>query len=406
VAASDTYIEKRTAITGAGQSEVGRRLGVDPLELTLDACLAAIADAGLTPADIDGLSTYPGLAPAGATGFSGAGAYDVIDALRLNVGWYDSGLETSGQLGSVIKACLAVGAGLATHVVCFRSVWEGTAQGTKGRASIGMGSGAGEGYYATGFQQWTLPFASASAANWIAMYAQAHMHRYGTTTEQMAQIALNARRNAERNPKAIYRTPMTMDDYLAARMITTPLRLFDCDVPCDGATAVIVSRADAARDLRKPPITVEAVGTALRDRPSWDQLRDLTRLPASDAGAQLWTRTDLTPADVQIAELYDGFSILTMLWLEALGLCPVGESGPFIEGGTRIAREGQLPVNTHGGQLSAGRLHGYGFLHEACIQLWGEGGERQVTPSSPPEVAAVAAGGGNTCGCLLLTRGR
>jgi acetyl-CoA acetyltransferase len=236
------------------------------------------------------------------------------------------------------------------------------------------------------------------------MYAQAHMHRYGTTTEQMAQIALNARRNAEVNPRAIYRTPMTMDDYMAARMITTPLRLFDCDVPCDGATAVVVSRADAAGGLRKTPINVEAVGTALRDRPSWDQLRDLTRLPASDAAEQLWTRTDLTPADVQIAELYDGFSILTMLWLEALGLCPVGESGPFIEGGTRIAREGQLPVNTHGGQLSGGRLHGYGFLHEACVQLWGEGGERQVDGS--PEVAAVAAGGGNTCGCLLLTKGR
>jgi acetyl-CoA acetyltransferase len=408
MAASDKFIEKRAAITGIGQSDIARRLDIDPLEITLDACLAAIADAGLTPGDIDGLSTYPGMAPAGAKGFTGAGAYDVIDALRLNVDWYDSGLETSGQLGSVIKACLAVGAGLATHVVCFRSVWEGSAQGSGGRASIGMGAGAGEGFYASGFMEWTLPFASASAACWIAMYAQAHMHRYGTTTEQLAQIALNARRNAELNPKAIYRTPMTMDDYLAARLITTPLRLFDCDVPCDGATAVVVSRADVANDLRKTPIKVEAVGTALHDRPSWDQLKDLTRLPASDAGAQLWTRTDLTPADVQIAELYDGFSILTMLWLEGLQLCPVGESGPFIEGGSRIAREGQLPVNTHGGQLSAGRLHGYGFLHEACAQLWGEGGDRQVTPAggAPLEVAAVAAGGGNTCGCMLLTKGR
>jgi acetyl-CoA acetyltransferase len=166
----------------------------------------------------------------------------------------------------------------------------------------------------------------------------------------------------------------------------------------------VVSRADAAADLRKPPIHVEAVGAALHDRPSWDQLKDLTRMCSHDAAAQMWSRTDLRPSDVQIAELYDGFSFLTMNWLEALGLCPLGESGPFIEGGKRIARDGELPVNTHGGQLSAGRLHGYGFLHEACVQLWGEGGARQV--ETPLEVAAVAAGGGNTCGCFLLTKGR
>jgi len=402
----DDFIEKRCAISGVGQSDVARRLGRDPLELTLDACLAAIADAGLETSDIDGLSTYPGgISP--AKGFSGGGAYEVIDALRLDVGWYDGGLETSGQLGSVIKACLAVGAGLCNHVVCFRSVWEGTAQGSGGRAAVGMGSGAGEGssYRASGVMaEWSLPFGAASAACWIAMYAQAHMHRYGTTVEQLAQIALNGRRNAALNPKAIYRDPLTMDDYMASRIITTPFRLFDCDVPCDGATAVIVSRADRAADLRKDPIHVEAVGAALHDRPSWDQLKDLTRMCSHDAAAQMWSRTELKPADVQIAELYDGFSYLTMNWLEALGLCPIGESGPFIEGGARIARDGQLPVNTHGGQLSAGRLHGYGFLHEACVQLWGEAGERQV--ARPLEVAAVGAGGGSTCGCMLLTRRR
>jgi len=397
--------EKLTAISGIGQSAIGRRLGTDPLELTLDACLAAVADAGLTTADIDGLSTYPG-SMGTPPGFTGAGAYDVIDALRLNVDWFDSGVETSGQLGSVIKACLAVAAGMAKHVLCFRSVWEGSAQGTAGRASVGMGGGGA--FYADGFMQWTLPFASASAACWIAMYAQAHMHRYGTTPEQLAQIALNGRRNAAANPNAIYRDPMTLDDYFASRMITSPLRLFDCDVPCDGATAVIVSRADIAADLRKTPIQVEAVGAAMHDRPSWDQMRDLTRTIGADAAAQMWSRTDLKPADVQIAELYDGFSILTMLWLEALGLCPVGESGAFVDGGSRISRDGPLPLNTHGGQLSAGRLHGYGFLHEACTQLWGEGGARQVAPPVGRclEVAAVAAGGGNTCGCMLLTRGR
>jgi len=401
----DTFIEKRSVISGVGQSDIARRLGRNPLELTLDACLAAIADAGLEPSDIDGLSTYPGGASP-ARGFSGGGAYEVIDALRLDVGWYDGGLETSGQLGSVIKACLAVGAGLCHHVVCFRSVWEGTAQGSGGRAAVGMGNeaAAGGGFRAGGMVEWSLPFGAASAANWIAMYAQAHMHRYGTTAEQLAQIALNGRRNAALNPKAIYRDPLTLDDYLASRMITSPFRLFDCDVPCDGATAVIVSSAERSGDLRKQPIHVEAVGTAMHDRPSWDQLKELTRMCSHDAGEQMWSRTDLTPGDVQIAELYDGFSYLTMNWLEALGLCPIGESGRFIEGGTRIARDGQLPVNTHGGQLSAGRLHGYGFLHEACVQLWGEAGDRQVT--RPLEVAAVGAGGGYTCGCMLLTKGR
>lgn len=394
--------EDSCAITGLGQSDVGRRLGRDPLGLTVDACLAAIDDAGLVPADVDGVSTYPG-AMAIPPGFSGAGAYELIDALRLEVDWYDSGVETSGQLGSIIKACLAVAGGMATHVLCFRSVWEGSAQGRGGRGGLGASGRGGTVPYAGGLQQWTLPFSAASAACWIAFYAQAHMHRYGTTTDQLAQIALNARRNAGRNPKAIYREPMSLEDYHASRMITTPLRLFDCDVPCDGATAVIVSRRDATSGLRHPPVQVEAMGAAGHDRLSWDQISDLTRTVGADAAEQMWSRTSLGPGDVDVAELYDGFSILTLLWLEALGLCPPGESGPFVEGGRRIALDGELPLNTAGGQLSGGRLHGYGLLHEACLQLRGEAGERQVAGN--PEVAVAAAGGGNTCGCLLLTRG-
>ena len=391
------FFERRACITGIGQSDVGRRLGRDPLALTLDACLAAIADAGLTTRDIDGLSTYPGLGMGMPPGFTGAGAVDLHDALRLELDWYDSGLETSGQLGSVVKAAMAVATGLATHVLCFRSVWEGSAQGGAGRKGIGAGVPK-----AVGSMEWSIPFAAASAAVWIAMYAQLHFHRYGTTREQLAWIALNARRNAARNPQAIYRDPMTLDDYLGARIISTPFCLYDCDVPCDGATAVIVSARERAGDLRRAPIGIEAVGTALRGRPSWDQFEDLTQMANRDAARHLWSRTDLKPSDVDVAEIYDGFSYLTMSWLEALGFCPIGESGRFVDGGARIALDGELPLNTHGGQLSAGRLHGYGFLHEACVQLWGEGGARQVPGG--PQVAAVAAGGGNTCGCLLLTR--
>lgn len=393
--------ERMTCISGVGQSDVGRRLGREPLELTLDACLAAIAHAGLEVGDIDGLSTYPG-SLTNPPGFSGAGAYEVIDALRLKVGWYDSGLETSGQLGSVIKAVMAVAAGFSNHVLCFRSVWEGSAQGMQGRAAVMPGGGGGGSFKANGFLQWHLPFSAPSAAVWIALFAQAHFHRYGTTKEQMAWVALNARRNAEVNPKAIYRTPMSLDDYMASRIVTTPFSLYDCDVPCDGATAVIVSRLDRARDLPNRPLRVEAMGAALHGRPSWDQYEDLTTMPNRDAAAQMWSRTDLEPKDVQMAQLYDGFSFLTLSWLEALGLCGVGESGPFVEGGRRIARDGELPLNTHGGQLSAGRLHGYGFLHEAAVQMWGQAGERQIARA--PEVGVVGAGGGQTCGCLLLVR--
>ncbi len=392
-------LEKKACITGIGQSEIGRRLYRDPLELTIDGCLAAVEDAGLQISDIDGLSTYPGMA-IGNPGFSGASATEVHDALRLELNWFDSGIETSGQLGSVIKACIAVGAGLAKHVLCFRSVFEGSAQGAGGRQSIG--SDGGSGFRASGPLSWTLPFAAPSAAIWIAMFAQKHFHEYGTTREQLAQIAINARKNAGLNPNAIYRDPMSMDDYFGARMISEPFCLFDCDVPCDGSTAFVVSHVDHAKDLRKPAIQVEAVGTALHGRPSWDQFDDLSTMATRDAGAHLWTRTDLTPADVDILEAYDGFSFLTLSWLEALGFCRPGEGGPFVEGGQRIARDGELPVNTHGGQLSAGRLHGHGFLHEACVQLRGEGGARQV--EKQPEVAVAAAGGGNTCGCLLLTR--
>ena len=145
----------------------------------------------------------------------------------------------------------------------------------------------------------------------------------------------------------------------------------------DGARRV--RTATYAADLDHPACHVNAVGTALRGRPSWDQFDDMTTMAARDAAASMWERTELTPADVDMAQLYDGFSILTMVWLEALGFCGRGESGPFVEGGAAIARDGRPARSTRpGGQLSGGRLHGFGLIHEACVQLRGEGGERQV----------------------------
>ena len=396
-----TDFERRSVISGIGQSEVGRRLGRSGLDLTLDAALEAIADAGLEPSDIDGLATYPG-AGQGPAGFAGPGTPEIQEALRLPLAWHSGGIEGAAQLAAVVNAVMAVGAGLARHVLVYRTVTESSAQGSGGREGIGISGGGAQPRIGGPFQ-WNIPFRAYSAANWLAMNAHRHFHEYGTTQEQLAMIALNGRRNAGLNPKAVYRDPMTLEDYFAARMITTPFRLFDCDAPVDGSTAVIVSAAEHARDVDHPVARVEAVGTALRGRPSWDQFDDMTTMAARDAGAHLWTRTTLTPADVDVAELYDGFSFLTMVWLEALGFCDKGESGPFVEGGHRIALDGALPVNTHGGQLSAGRLHGFGFIHEACLQLRGAAGDRQVTVR-PVEVAAVANGGGPIAGAMLLTR--
>ncbi|CAN7651141.1 thiolase family protein [Phenylobacterium sp. LjRoot219] len=388
--------EAKVRITGIGMSDVGRRLGRDPVGLTLDACLAAIRDAGLTRRDIDGLVTSPG--PLGNNGYSGGGVRDVEEILRINPRWFRSSGETCGHSGPVVDAAMAIAAGLCRHVLVFRSTWESTATARMREASPTTPAPI-EGDF-----QWRVPFGAFSAANWIGMLADRHMYEFGTTREQLGAIALNARANAARNPAAVYREPLTMDDYLNARMISTPLGLYDCDVPCDGAVALVLSSVEASQDTRRSrPIRIEALGTQTLERWSWDQGTLIHEPMLVGAAKSMWERTDLKPADVDVAELYDGFSFNCLSWIEALGFCPTGEGGRFVEGGARIALDGELPLNTHGGQLSAGRLQGFGFLHEACVQLWDEGGERQVPGG--PEVACVSTGGGVPGGAILLTRG-
>ncbi len=391
------YLEKRAAITGIGVSAVGRPLARSGLQLTLDACLEAIEDAGLRPADVNGLASWPGV-PEGTPGMSPVGLMEVKESLGLELDWFTAGGEAPSQISSVINAAAAVACGFARHVLCFRTVTEASSQ-TRGRPASVSGSGGGR---IRGDLQFQIPFKAMSAAQWVAMFAQRHFHEYGTTKEQLGWIALNARRNAARNARALFRAPLSMADYLGARIISTPFGLYDCDVPCDGSTAILVSRAEEARDLRKPVLRIEAIGCAVHGRWSWDQFDDLTSMAARDSAAMLWQRTDLEPSDVDVALLYDGFSFLTLAWLEALRFCARGEAGAFVDGGKRIALDGELPLNTQGGQLSGGRLHGLGYLHEACTQLWGEGGERQV--GGGPEVAAVGVGGGPVAGCLLVRR--
>jgi acetyl-CoA acetyltransferase len=380
--------ERRAVISGIGKSQVGRRLGRTGLDLTVDACLAAIADAGLGPADIDGLSTYPG----GADGPSGGA---LQDSLGLKVDWHNGGAEGPAQLAALVNACMAVATGLSRHVLVFHTMIAASSTGPARFASVGRPRVSGE-------AQWAAPFNATSAANWHALEAQWHFDRYGTTREQLGWIPITLRANAGLNPEAIYSDPMTMDDYMAARMISSPLCLFDCDVPVDGSTAFIVSAAEYAADAPAPAAHVHALGTARHDRPLWDQWTDAAG-GTRDAARQLWSRADLSPSDVDVAELYDGFSIMLLMWLEELGFCKSGEGGAFVEGGERIGLRGVLPINTDGGQLSAGRLHGFGLVHEAVMQLrWGCGA-RQVAGA---EVALVSNGGGHVSGCMLLTRGR
>lgn len=381
--------EEHSAITGIGASRLGRRLMVAPLSLTIEACEAAVADAGLTFDDIDGMSTYPGLDIAGM----GEGGVNALEgALGLKPTWINGGMDTFGPGGSVIAAMMAVATGMARHVLCFRTLWEATFGQLVKEGKMSPPGGART-------TSWQVPFGATSAAHTLALNAQRHFQRYGTTRETLGWIALNQRANAALNPTAIYRDPMTMDDYLNARPITTPFGLYDCDVPCDGAVAVIVSAVDAARDLPKRPVLFEAVGTQIIERTDWDQTTMTHEPQVLGQAAHLWSRTSLQPKDVDVAELYDGFTFNCLSWLEALGFCGIGEAKDFLDGGANIARDGLIPLNTHGGQLSHGRTHGMGLIHEAVSQLRGEAGERQVAGAG---VAVVSSGGLTPSGAILL----
>jgi acetyl-CoA acetyltransferase len=383
--------EDKVAVTGVGMSQIGRKLMADPVALSVQAIRAAVADAGLTLDDIDGISTYPADAPGG---YSEGGLTAVEAALGLRPTWHNGAPETPGATGSLITAMLAVAAGLCRHVVCYRTVWQSTyavtAAPANGHAGPARVSGAFEHF---------APFA-VQAVNTVAMAASQHFARYGTTRETLGWIALNARANAALNPTAVYRKPMTMDDYLTSRPISSPLGLLDCDALCDGSVAVVVSAADAAQDLPRRPVRVEATGMQITERMEWDQ-GVLSHEPhVLGPAAHLWSRTTLRPSDIDVAELYDGFTFNCLSWIEALGFCEVGEAKDFLDGGKRIALDGDLPVNTHGGQLSHGRTHGMGLVHEAVTQLRGDAGPRQVQGAA----TAVVTSGGLTPGGVILFR--
>lgn len=390
------YPEKQVAITGMGQSEVSRGSAKSPLRLTVDACKAAVQHAGLSLKDIDGLVTYPGTSDGGA-GFSPVGLHDVRLALGLKLGWYATlSMESPAQMSALFAAIHALVSKAARHVLVFRTTAEASAR-KRARDSMAWG---GANARVSGMWQWAIPFGSYSPAPWYAMYATRYMHDHGLTPAQLGAVAVHARRMAGLNPAAVYRDPLTLDDYLASRIIASPLRLYDCDVPVDGSTAFVLSRVEEAADLPNAPLRFEAIGSAFTGG-GLRQPTDMSSFGAEAVAGMMWSRTDLKPADIDVGQIYDGFSILTLHWLEALGLCGRGQAGAFVEGGQRIALDGELPINTGGGQLSAGRLHGFGHIHEACVQLWGLGGQRQV-PNDPK--VAVVCNGAYGLGSLLLVK--
>ena len=391
-------VERGAIISGIGISRIGRKTGIPGLELTAESSTTAIADAGLSPHDIDGVATM------GETPIADAASH-----LGLEHTWTGSPVGRWGLLSPVVNAFHAVATGQARHVLVYRTVnMMGGSVLPPPTADGDAPTSPSSERVPHAVEERENPMADVprllaahaySAANWLALHARRHMHLYGTTKEQLGWLAINSRRNAALNPRATYREPLTMDEYLSARLISEPFGLLDCDVPVDGSVAFVVSSADAATDCDHP-VRVEACGGAL-GLGGWDQRPDYPKMASTDAAAEMWSRTDLKPIDVDVAELYDGFTFLTFAWLEALGFCGDGEAGPFVEGAARIALDGQLPLNTYGGQLSAGRMHGNWVLHEACLQLRGEAGPRQVRES---DVAVVSNGGGPIAGCMVLTR--
>ena len=384
------YPGKDAVIAGAGISRIGRRTGIPAMELTLEAIRAALDDAGLTSDQLDGITSLGDTPPK-----------DVAAAFNIEAQFRGGGFDTGGLLSPVMSACLAVREGRARHVLVYRTVqMMGGTIDPKPKSDSAKPASANGANTVMADVDYLLAAHAYSAANWLALQCRRHMELYGTTKEQLGWVAINARRNAAHNPLAVYREPFDMEHYLAARPVSTPLGLLDCDVPVDGSIAVVVSSAEHRSDSPHGAVTIEAMGGA-SGAGSWTGRPDYPRMAATDAAAEMWAHTDLGPDDVDIAELYDGFTFLTLAWLEALGFCGDGEGGPFVQDGHRIAPDGQLPLNTYGGQLSAGRMHGYWVLYEACQQLRGRAGETAIPKR--PEVAVVSAGGGPIAGCLLLT---
>jgi len=377
------------AIAGIGESKVGRVPGRTALQLQTDAALAALADAGLALADIDGLVTTPVRVESWSMPCGVVANHLGIRARFLST------VDVAGASGCsmIHQAALAVASGQATAVLCVAGQ-NLLSNRTRSDAVRSMAEGG------AAHPQFEVPYGPL-VPSLYALVAQRHMHEYGTTPEQLAEVAVTMRHHAGLNPNAHKREPITVADVLASKMTTAPLHMLDCALVSDGAAAAIVTSLDRARDLRQRPVRPLGFGYGLSHSYVGDH-RHLTTTGAVDSGRDAFAQAGLAPRDIDVAELYDCFTITVIVELEDLGFCPKGEGGRFVEGG-RIALGGELPVTTHGGLLSGGHPGlGGGFFHvlEGVRQVRGQAGKRQV----PGAQTALVHGNGGTVAihCTLV----
>lgn len=360
----------RTAIVGAATYGIGEAPGQSAMELLAQASVRAIADSGLKMSDIDGVFSILSEDP-----FS---AMTVPEYLGIR----PKLVETTRTGGSSFQihamwAAMALDAGLCDAVlICYGS-----------NQRTGAGGLVRSGGAPFVYEQRYKPRNPISS---YALAAARHMHQFGTTRRHLAEVAVAARKWAQLNPEAFARGELTIDDCLAARMVSDPLTARDCCLVTDGAAAIVMTRADRAADLATPPVYLLGAASATWHR-YIAQLEDTTTTAASECGARAYAQAGVSAADIDVVELYDAFSINTILFLEDLGFCPKGEGGRFVEDGA-IAPGGRLPVNTNGGGLSCVHPGMYGLftLVEAVTQLRGDAGARQV----PQAKLALAHGNG------------
>ena len=378
---------RRVAIAGVALSEIGRVDNMNPYELIAQASRRAIADAGLTKADIDGV---------GSTGLGVLAPVEVCEFLGISPKWMDS--TAVGGAAWEVMAAHAADAISAGHADVILLTYGSTARADLKRrlrtSSFDWGS--------RGPMQWETPYGHTLISKY-AMAARRHMHEYGTTIEQLAQVAVSARANAARNPDAFVRDPITIDDVLSGPMIADPFTKLQCCIRSDGGAAVVLVAEDRIADLAKPPVWILGTGEH-SSHISMSQWADFTVGPAAVAGKMAFDRAGVRPDEIDVANIYDAFTYMLMITLEALGFCAKGDGGSFVEGG-RLELGGSLPTNPDGGGLSACHpgQRGLFLLVEAVKQLRGECGDRQVPDA---KLACVSATGGWMCtnGTMILGR--
>jgi acetyl-CoA acetyltransferase len=383
-------ISPAAAIAGIGATEFSKDSGRSELRLAAEATLAALADAGLRPADVDGLVT-----------FTMDSTAEIALARELGIGdlrfFGHVGYGGGAACGCVLQAALAVGAGIADVVVCYRALNErsGHRFGQVSRAAVAAATSSGVD------NGWHYPMGLSTPAATVAMIARRYMHDYGATSEDFGRVTVADRRHAAANPKAwFYQRPVTLAEHQASRWIAEPLRLLDCCQESDGAVAVVVTSAERARGLRQRPAVISAAaqGSSPGQFTMTSYYRDELGLPEMGVVArQLWQQAGIGPADVRTAVLYDHFTPYVLLQLEELGFCPRGQARHFIAGGA-IELDGALPLNPHGGQLGEAYIHGMNGIAEAVRQVRGTA-VNQIAGDGP--VLVTAGTGVPTSGLIL-----